>query len=313
MNLFKSSYNIFKLTCKERVAKYSDSLTSIIKSKNEVFTHLTKYKEELIPIIKFKYIEEFNEGNYTNSKQLAKIHTHNLTNNPAIKDNLLLISYIRAYRYYCIREVLLNDLIDLYNLYASMPYDLYSESIKVYNDNVMYAIFNGETYFFRYYIGGFQIVYKERDYSNDKRTIDWGESLKFLKELIKEKDIDLYNRYTNKLIKKSQFIAEAKKYTYDEEHNPNAPKWLINRTDDVSLWIKWVKPYNIPSYKLYSFTPTNFINTSSRSQSEFLSNCTDENQIITSQLLGNRDKCAMLNSFNPNAYNRFKDGLRKHK
>lgn len=136
---------------------------------------------------------------------------------------------------------------------------------------------------------------KKRNFDDSKgntKVINWKESLDLLKTLCKNvPEANRYlQQYKNKEINKNEFIDKANSIIKDD--------WIVYYYDDKSLWWKWSKTgCNIKNKTLYSFTPTNFINTKNRSQIEFTENCKSKRDILDSKQLGMRDKLFALNRF----------------
>ena len=297
INLTKSSYSIFKQICQEKVDEYTDLLSDISSRRHSVYILLIKYKELINTHVDFDILSAYDNNNYSNKSLLNKLSNLSLQVS-SFKENTLLINYLRTFRHYCIREKNLSSIVNLYTLYGDIPEKIYNKWLNDYNTGIMKHMFYNGSSTISYKVGTLHIEYKNRDFN--KRKIDWNESLTLLKSIIKEENKELYDKYIAKSITKKEFINLAKPFVYNKDTNPNGKKWLLSRTDDGSVWINWSKPTNLPNYNLYSFTPTNFIHTPKRSQTEFLENVKSEEEIIESDLLGNRDKLNILYRFNPN-------------
>ncbi len=283
--------------CQEKVNEYNDLLSDISTRKNSVYILLIKYKDLIDTYVNFNILSEYDNGNYSNKSLFSKLLNSSLQV-ASFKNNTLLVNYLRTFRHYCTRERNLASIVSLYSLYNDIPEAVYNKWLNEYNTRFMKHMFYNGSSTISNKVGVLHLEYKERDFN--KRKIDWNDSLSLLKDIIKEENKELYDKYTAKLITKQEFITLAKPFVYNKDTNPNGKKWLLSRTDDGSVWINWTKPINLPNYQLYSFVPTNFIHTPNRSQNEFLANAKSEQEIIESDVLGNRDKLNILYRFNPN-------------
>jgi len=135
-----------------------------------------------------------------------------------------------------------------------------------------------------------------------RKTIDWGESLKTLNAIARDLPEAKYlvEAYERKEIKKNEFIASMKKYTYTKD-TPDKPKWLVYGTRERHPFWHWSKhSASSENYYLYSFVPTNFVHNETRSQIDFTDNATNIEEIVETSLLGNKDKVNAILRFEPN-------------
>jgi hypothetical protein len=150
---------------------------------------------------------------------------------------------------------------------------------------------------YRYKLGNqlgelYPIMFDSSKNKHIKRRIDWIESMKCLED-IANNDVDsakLLQQYKNKRITKQQFINRMKPYTYTTD-KPDKPKWLVSRLDEDKPFIHWSR-YKciVRNSRYYGFVPTNFVHNETRRQSDFIKSVKNKEEIITTPLLGLRDK-----------------------
>lgn len=194
---------------------------------------------------------------------------------------------------------------------AFVPLGLFKLIITANNKKIARYLLTGGEYNLGFDIGAIGIRYKSRFNSSYgiRKTINWGESLKTLKlyaENHNEETRNWLKEYNDKCILKKEFIDRMKKYTFSND-NPKGGKWLVYYTTDYNLIWWWNKyRYRKGFKKDYCFIPNNYIYTKDRSQNAFLETITKNEDIIDSDLLGNRDKLAMLKRFDNTYYLNFK-------
>jgi hypothetical protein len=183
----------------------------------------------------------------------------------------------------------------------------YNELYRLLNFKVSAEILNKSQYTIGNHLGIMEVVQKKR-YTGDKyncKVVDWNESLQrllFLAQAISDDTNVIASDYTNKIIKKAEFISKMKPYVWSKE-TPDKPEWLMYYTDEDAVWWVWHKSTcTIPNKMLYSFVPTNYIHITDennrRSQVSVSKSLTIE-EIINSRLLGNRDKINCIFRKNP--------------
>ncbi len=231
-------------------------------------------------------LDSANRNNLITLVESYKNTIHELMELEIIKDshqymeyvnNLLFNHIIKEYNKYVIKRVIKGDVMSIGNQVGNL-------SIKIYNDNK--RIRNG--------------------------SVDWNESLNILLSIAKKQEEqglhNYYTKYNNKEIKKKDFISSMKKFIYNKDTNPNGDKWLIYRNNVEFPVIRWEgRSHSIANIKQYSFIPSNYINTPSRSQNEFAANAKNEDEILDSNKLGFRDKLNVCLTFNPDIKFRYDD------
>lgn len=131
-----------------------------------------------------------------------------------------------------------------------------------------------------------------------KRKVDWGSSFRTLKVIANNNYPDILKRYTDNIIKKNEFIKEMSKYTYNEKTNPNGKKWLVYSNLDSNFWLVIRSRFsNLSGIRNYNIVPTNFIENKTRSQIDFTNEVKSVEEIITSNLLGFRDKIRAIERY----------------
>jgi hypothetical protein len=222
--------------------------------------------------------------------------------NTNVASSEIIQSYIRALILAVQSKHKYTKLIALTTVYTNIPEKIYASIIEDYNKVVQKTILKGEPITFGFGTGVFYVQVKLRikEYkdTSTRQVVDWYESLKVLKEIAKRQEDanlhTLYTQYTTKTINKYEFIDNMKQHTYSTEH-PDKEQWLIFRVDDKAAWIVWNKHLaNITHAGIYSFTPTNYINTEHRSQIEFANTAKSIDEILDSNEIGFRDKLNIL-------------------
>jgi len=140
---------------------------------------------------------------------------------------------------------------------------------------------------------------------------DWGKSFKLLQILLEDINPDLLERYKTKQINKAQLIYDSKPYMYNAKDNPKAPKWLVYDDKDFDFWLV-LRTYSskLKNKDYYSVTPVNFVANETSSQSDFLKEVTNINDIINTSQLGFRDKLVMLEKYDiSHCLTHYSDGL----
>ncbi len=162
--------------------------------------------------------------------------------------------------------------------------------VKQYYFSVQKAILCGHVYTFsgikfRLYIRG---KYTSNNHNNGKPRlkVDWGESLKYLKEQAKKLDSKLYELYNSKYITKKEFIDRMSKYKI---------KWHIYITKTLNYWVRLdTSNSTLNLASLYSIVPSNFIGNESRSQIQFTTDNNSIDAVIEYENMGLRDKINSL-------------------
>ncbi len=165
--------------------------------------------------------------------------------------------------------------------------------IQMLRHGIRYPVGNGFT---------LSIKYKHRsnrDYvGKPRQKVEWGESFKLLKLLLKDVKPELLEAYEQKEISKGEMIYQSKKYFYNAETNPNGKKWIVFDDKDFDFWLVIYKNKSKGEYaKFYGVTPVNYILTENQSQLQYIKKVTDIEDIITTKELGFRDKIVMLSRY----------------
>lgn len=86
---------------------------------------------------------------------------------------------------------------------------------------------------------------------------DWGTSIENLKIIAAKHNPKLVEDYKNKLIRRKEFIIEAKKYGYNKDTNPDGEKWLTRIDKAISFWVLLNKSVMCTSNEsLYAIIPS---------------------------------------------------------
>ncbi len=205
-------------------------------------------------------------------KQINKVEIKVVT-----VDQNLIKSYIKALCKAKRNLAVYKDNLDKLNSYF-IPFRIYSYILKEYNKKISHRMLLGYSLDVGANVG--QIVIKKiRRIFNvggkeATKNIDFGETKKLRKRLL-DSGVEIFSK-----------------------DNPKGQKYLVYYTSDYFYWYYWNRGNcQIPNCFLYTFTPTNFINTKSRSQIEFTNNAKNKEDIIETDLLGNRDKLYCLIRF----------------
>lgn len=321
------SYEYEKLRLK-KVEEYTEKFNHAVRNRKiyeKLILDNEKYVEpnEIINYINDVTIHKTKQYNKFKIKELYKSYKFNEVNEDSrdfdiikLKINNFILSedsdkhrLIFSYYYNFMRYVILESDLDL-------QIEKY-ENLKLSNNMLVYLfktyfwcvsnelLLSGEKYELPYNVT-IKVVGKNKNYSRKKyktkyEKVDWGKSLKTLKSIAKDIDIDLYNSYINKSISKSLFIEQMKKYTYNKDTNIKGKKWLVKSTSDYNLWLViWSKYSILKNISNYSIIPTNFIINETKSQIDFTNNVKNIKEIISSKLLGFRDKLRALERFDLN-------------
>lgn len=115
-----------------------------------------------------------------------------------------------------------------------IPYWMFSTIIYRNNKKLVKRVIFGETYNLGNYLGYVKI--KKIKANRKKQSVDWGESMKYKKELL-DKGEPLYNK----------------------KNNPTGKKWLVYFDSRFYLRWAWVKKHacRVKNKFVYSFTPAN--------------------------------------------------------
>jgi len=192
----------------------------------------------------------------------------------------------------------------------NVPYNIFKDIILSFNKYFIREVIMGQSMTFGSNTRSFKVMLFNRKFN--RIPVDWNESLKTLLNIAKEQEEEglhtLYTDYSNKTIKKNEFIEKMKPFTYDKDNNPNGRKWIVARTESQFAVIRWGGASRVGnSTKLYRFRPSNYINTKSRSQVEFAETAKTEDDILNSNLLGFRDKLNIMIRFNPSIKLKYDD------
>lgn len=262
---------------KQRIAeaKYAECYDQVLYIYNTIYP----YREQIESAgIRIGFETEFKMG------KLSNFYTERDLNVVSIPlftiDEDLIKNYILAY---CRAKQRLNNLDDYINKMKryKLPIRIFKYIIKSHNIQIAKKLLTGYVYTVGHGVG--QIYIKKirrifRIYGKEAtKNIDWGETNKLKKKLIEE-GVDIYTK-----------------------DNPSGEQYLVHYTTDYMYWFWWDKGQKVITNSfLYTFTPTNFINTPERSQIHFVENAKNKEEIINTKDLGNRDKLYCLIRFDPN-------------
>lgn len=196
-------------------------------------------------------------------------------------EETLLKNYILAFCKAKLRQRYLTEYLNDSKHHA-VSFKIYKLVINSHNIQMSKRILNGFPYVIGSNLGSIAIVKLRRIMSYEgaeaTKNIDWGETKKL----------------------RAKLISEGKSL-YHPETNPTGEKYLVYYTSDYMYWFFWSRnDAKVKNAFLYTFTPTNYINTAERSQILFTAQCKSKDDILDSPLLGNRDKMNCLLRFDPN-------------
>ena len=248
-----------------------------------------------------------NDINISKSEYLGLVEMYNTKKNLSdyiIKNsdknllNVYFYGFIKSYilRYEISKQILRS------NFYIVIGFDTICYIIRRYFFQVQQSLLLGESYTFSGIKATIMIYGKHKlkskyNFAQYRKVEDWGASMKFLIEQSKTLDENAYNLYKAKLIRKKDFLKLLRPHLYSYD-NPNGLKWIIYSEKDFDLWlILKTKISKFKPIKIYSITPTNYINNETRSQLDFSSKVKEINEIIESEILGFRDKIRALERF----------------
>jgi len=180
--------------------------------------------------------------------------------------------------------------LEYYTQFENIDEDSIKFVLKCYFNNVQKSILAGENYGRLIPQFTIKIVRKPTIKKNKPnlgiKKVDWGASLKYLKEKAAELDPSLLKKYEAKLISRDSFINSMSKYNI---------KWHIYLDKEYSYWVDLHHRYcNNPNSHLYNIVPTNLVRNSTRSQIDFTNQNGTVEQIIETDELGLRDKILAL-------------------
>jgi len=164
----------------------------------------------------------------------------------------------------------------------NIPYNLFQVIISRYNEAMVSLILKGSIYPMGNHLGNMLITRKERVTYIDPsrgtvtRNINWHESKKYREYLI------------------SQGIIP-----YDKETAPDGEKWFVYHNEPYTFWFTWHPSPYMANKRIAKFTPTNFINTETRSHEELVASTYSVDEIINNPYLGNRDKLQVIVKTHP--------------
>jgi len=299
----------YQETLKKLLVDNGKEKRTLIKDRDAIFRLLSTYTKELQDtkwcIDKLKLLlnddikrQEIKDIKLTNLNASANFSNSDVvTLNDHLKHHIINLIYI-------IRELVdVNEAIDVLIQCKLRPH-LFSKLLRTINFEATKLILGeGARFKLGNRLGEVYIVLLDANKGKRKvRKIDWGESLKTLEAIAKDKEEtrEILDSYKIKVIKKKQFIAQMKSYVYSEEH-PNYPKWLVSIETDINPYWHWSRiKSNVKNKHLFSFTPTNFVQNESRSQLDFIKTAKSVNDIIDTNLLGCRDKVYALLRYDRN-------------
>ena len=276
-------------------------LIKYTKRKSNMFDLLLQHAN----LLRSKSIEinEFNNLGYTLPINYFE-NKINVLSGVTEKTHSLILDYYNNFIRYANRIIIINRQIEL-NRLNDIHITTYHDIIKFLNIEITRLILQGKTYTFSNGVSSIFVNRFPREASH-KKSVDNRASLDVLEAICKEKDIDLYNKYKSKEILKRDFIVAMKKYTYSKE-NPTFDKWLTYYTDDIFHMIVWIKGNCVLKNKsVFSFVPSNYIHTPTRSQIDFVKNVKSVDEIIDSICIGLRDKLNILLRYDKSASMNFK-------
>ncbi len=254
---------------------------------------------------KFKLEKLYNVSDITNVNSVKiKINSLQLSSIQAEKSKLI-FSYYYNFMKYAILESNLNLRLEQYEIISSISDSMVIRLFKLYFKLISIQILKTGKFLLPYNIHvkirGKSFSRIEKKYGNKNRNVDWNKSLKTLLSIAKDANINLYNKYINKDIKKNEFIQQMKPFVYNKDTNPTGLKWIVKRDKDFSLWlVLWTRYSSLKNIKFYNIVPTNFIANNSRSQIQFTKDSKSVDDIIRSNKLGFRDKLKVLERFDIN-------------
>ena len=260
---------------------------------NPLLSSLSKCNRDNITISKLEYFDFVANDNFK-----FKYSSYIKNKSDVNLINVYFYGFIKSYklRYEISQQILKST------FYISVGYDTLCYIIRRYFFQVQQLLLIGGSYTFVGVKGTIMIYGKHKSkakYNNAqmRKVEDWGASLKFLIEQSKRLDEETYNLYKAKLIRKREFLRRLKPHLYSYD-NPKGLKWIIYSEKDFDLWlILKTKISKFKPIKIYSITPTNFINNETKSQLDFTAKAKDIGEIIESELLGFRDKIRALERF----------------
>ncbi len=186
---------------------------------------------------------------------------------------------------------------------------IYYEIIRSFNSRISEHLLTGYSFNMGNGLSSLYIKNVKRNFTTGKYgrlKVDYNESKKILLNIIKEVDIDLYNRYASKDISYRTFIKLSKKYTYSPIENKDKPKWIVYYTDTRVSYFIWKKVFaKVKNRSLFWFVPTKFINTKDRLRTTLFKTFKSERDIIINKDIGLVDKLYMLLRYNKNYYLKF--------
>lgn len=251
--------------------------------------YLTPFVSKLIGDTKLEFDIKF----ITNVLFELNRNIFNVSQNAEIEK--LIKVYMKAFcESYINREKVKKDVI-LYSKINSLDQSFVMFVLRKYLFSIQYILLLGLPYFFdkvRFTIKifGKSVIKKGKPILNNIKNVDWGESIKFLKERSKELDIELYEQFEKGYISRKQFISAMGKYNL---------KWHIYINKDFNHWLI-LKSYQSPidHARMYGITPNNFVRNKTRSQIDFTDKHGTIEEIIETDKLGLRDKIRALERIN---------------
>jgi hypothetical protein len=284
------------LEIKKMYASFHKELVTkevILKSKLEAYS---KQRNRLLELL------ESNNNllvlNYIEFDNLAKIgydlpiNLYELEFNTLRCENViqkgLLLDYYTSFIEITKKEIEFKRLVSINNV-SNVSIELYRRIIEYLNIEISAVILLGGYYTFSNGIG---IIFVKR--CKGKISTDYKASLDVLDAIAKEKNIDLYNKYRQKEIKKNDYIKAMKPYVYSAEH-PELDKWIVFRNKEIDHYINWLKNRcRLVNKVVFKFVASNYIHTPNRSQVEFATNAKSVEEILYDKRLGFRDKLNII-------------------
>ena len=219
--------------------------------------------------ILFMVLEHTQQDREYNWNSLYKKYTSGIQNVTLVRkeistnDKEVIISYYVNFRKYALSEIEKYKELTKW-LSFNIPASALSNLVKDYFITVANLMLTERQFAYninsrlRITIKGKPIKKKKYDNNAKKRSINWGESFKFLQEIAEVYDPALLQRYKDKFISRKEFVSEMKKYTYHKETNPSGKKWLIYNSNDYNYWVLLNKSiYCSKQEMMYAIIPNN--------------------------------------------------------
>jgi len=220
--------------------------------------------------------------------------------------NKLILTQYENFKKYVYSEQLFREKIYKYELLQLSDRTLKYMAKYIFKHIAEFLLSTGKVFPLPYRIL-LKIIGKRRDiqfkkYGVRKSKVDWNESIKTLIAISKDIAPLIHTAYINKNITRKEFMGQMKPYTYNKDDRPNAPKWIVQDTNEIDFWLTTNTKYSsLNNSQKYVVVPNNGVAIKmgtdlgiERKQSEFMKLVKDKQEIITTNYLGFRDKLAML-------------------